>query len=127
MGFSRSLFPIAGLITRMNETLFVRRADELNQKSSSGYIVFITQLSSRLILCAKLTIAPASNDRKDKGLVMPSWTDGRPSEDGPRFIRSFRTGARGTRTRIASHHRMRFLGVLGMIKLKRVYEQEAPV
>jgi hypothetical protein len=70
MGFSRSLFPIAGLITRMNETLFVRRADELNQKSSSGYIVFITQLSSRLILCAKLTIAPASNDRKDKGLVM---------------------------------------------------------
>lgn len=70
MGFSRSLFPIAGLITRMNETLFVRRADELNQKSSSGYIVFITQRSSRLILCAKLTIASTSNDRKDKGLVM---------------------------------------------------------
>lgn len=54
----------------MNETLFVRRVDELNQKSSSGCIVFITWLSSRLIRCAKLTTAPASNDRKDKGLVM---------------------------------------------------------
>jgi len=41
-GFQQILFPIAGFITRMNETLFVRRADELNQKSSSGYIVFIT-------------------------------------------------------------------------------------
>ena len=70
MGFSRPLFPIAGLITRMNETLFVRRADELNQKSSSGYIVFITQLSSRLILCAKLTIAPLAMIEKTKGLVM---------------------------------------------------------
>lgn len=127
MGFARSLFPIASLITRMNETLFVRRADELNQKSSSGYIVFITQLSSRLILCAKLTIAPLTMIERTKVWSCASWTDGRPSEDGPRFIRSFRTGARGTRTRIASHGRMRFLGVLGMIKLKRVYEQEAPV
>jgi hypothetical protein len=43
------------------------------------------------------------------------------------FIRSCTDWEGETRTRISAHGRMRFLGVLRMIKLKRVYEEEAPV
>ena len=42
MGFSRSLFLIARSHYPHERNLFGGRADELNQKSSSGYIVFIT-------------------------------------------------------------------------------------